>query len=292
VHWLGPFHRFIRVPSNVQTFAFGTGYSEGHIHARSADGLKLRLTVAVQWRYRREGLRELFLQLPPEEWNATAGSVTRPGWRVLHNTVLTSVVGVASEYTMHRFFDEKQAVSRRMQDMLAAAFARVGVDTTSDEPAEAGVILDATQLLLVEPPSQVEEALLTTTLTRLKIERASRYKNLMQVGFQINQMAAEYQLLATLETARGNAKARTQRAQGTAAMTAQTVFAELNAFANVTSSVRVDPQQFLSYRFYDLVRRGAQTSAGPRTFMLGSQDVWSSAGGPSPPAASFGEGGR
>jgi len=286
VHWLGPFHRFIRVPSDVQTFAFGYGYPEGHIHARSADGLNLMLTVAVQWRYRPEGLRELFLQLPPEEWNATAGSLARPAWRVLHNTVVTSVLGVASEYSMHRFFDEKQAVSRRMQDMIAAAFARVGADATSGELPAAGVLVDATQLLLVELPGPVEEALLTTTLTRLKIEKAGRYKNLMKVGFQINQMAAEYQLLATLETAKGHAKARTQRAEGAAAMTAQTVLAEMSAFANVTSSVKVDPQRFLSYRYFDLISRGAPTAQGPRTFMLGSQDVYSSA--PAPPASFWG----
>ena len=111
------------------------------------------------------------------------------------------------------------------------------------------------QLLKTDVPQPFEAAMLTSALAKLAITERTRFKAAKAVEFRAVTLAARYSLVAFVARAHGRARERTQRALANAAITRQTVAAELAAFGNVTERLggRVSPHEVLDYAYWQLV---------------------------------------
>jgi len=232
LHWLGIGHTFIQVPSTIQTLTFTDG---APIFARSADGLPLTLHITAQWRYEASSLREMFLMFPPQD---LTGLVT-PGEQAVRLRAHAEIQNVAVEFAMHSFFEHKMFISKVMEKRVAIAFM------------EYGISVSAFQLASASPPSWVDQAILTSAVTKLNITTAYKYTEVMKVIFAMQKLAALYQMNVRITEARGQALQRREVAKSRIAMTAQTVSAEMRALQNVTLQVNVSQRQVLNYKFFD-----------------------------------------
>jgi len=282
VHWLGLLHRFILVPSTLQTLQFSeaaaceprSALCADLLHARTAEGLVARLHVNVLWRYRPEALRALYLAFPPEGElevlrveEPALGNIRRrtreavlPARRLIAREATSHILATACRYKAHTFFARKAVIARAIEDNLRLEMRELGIEVL-------GV-----QLLRPHLPPAYETALLRSATTRLSIVLAARYKEAQRVTFATRALVASFSARATVILARGAAQARAQRAQQHAAVLGVTSAAELRAYSNVSEATRVAPQELLQYTWWDqamrLVATGGQLQAPLRTASL------------------------
>ena len=186
MHWLGLLHRFILVPSTLQTLQFSeaaaceprSALCADLLHARTAEGLVARLHVNVLWRYRPEALRALYLAFPPEGElevlrveERTLGNTRRrtreavlPARRLIAREATSHILATACRYKAHTFFARKAVIARAIEDNLRLEMRELGIEVL-------GV-----QLLRPHLPPAYETALLRSATTRLSIVLAARYK--------------------------------------------------------------------------------------------------------------------
>ena len=227
------------------------------LRARAASGLPIGLEVSVLWSYDGPTLAHLFPHvesplLLDESKSAVAASAAgrsspsrtyMPAAGLLRRLAVSAICDMVVHFPVHSFFTSKRAISANLTAAVRAAFAPY-------------VRLDSLQLLRLELPAEFEEALMRTVITRLSILEAIRFQARRAVEFRTLALASRYSAVATVILARGNASRVRQRAFGHAAMLAQTVAAELNAFANVTRNVgEVRPRDVLDYAYWQQVVR-------------------------------------
>ena len=227
------------------------------LRARVASGLPIGLEVSVLWSYDGPTLAHLFPHvesplLLDESKSAVAASAAgrsspsrtyMPAAGLLRRLAVSAICDTVVHFPVHSFFTSKRAISANLTAAVRAAFAPY-------------VRLDSLQLLRLELPAEFEEALMRTVITRLSILEAIRFQARRAVEFRTLALASRYSAVATVILARGNASRVRQRAFGHAAMLAQTVAAELNAFANVTRNVgEVRPRDVLDYAYWQQVVR-------------------------------------
>jgi len=227
------------------------------ISARAASGLPIGLELSVLWSYDGPTLAHLFPhvespRLLDESKSAVAARAAgrstpsrtyMPAAGLLRRLATSAICDMVAHFPVHSFFTSKRAISANLTAAVRAAFAPY-------------VRLDSLQLLRLELPAEFEEALMRTVITRLTILEAVRFQARRAVEFRTLTLASRYSAVATVILARGNASRVRQRAFGHAAMLAQTVAAELNAFANVTRNVgEVRPRDVLEYAYWQQVVR-------------------------------------
>jgi len=251
LHWVGLFHRFIKVPSTMQTLAFGVEarphiaqaaepsqhvWSAPSLEVRSKDGLPLRIVASVQWRYTAAELPELLRTLPgghisPQEY-------LTPGVAMFRSITVASLARHATRYRMADWLTRKEAISSAALAPLRLALAPF-------------VEVAQLQLLEVHLPPQVEQALLHTAVAKLSKTRGERYREAMAIAFMALQMAARYQYTQTINQAIGHARQEEQRGLTSAAVVAREVSTEMGAFTNVTDKTSITPRELLQYLYFD-----------------------------------------
>lgn len=225
-HWLGPFRRFVMVPSTILTLEFGSPSGTSHlptrhqhpppsyglvspsIAARSKDGLSLGLVVSVQWRYSPLLLPDLLLSLPGVHFNGNA--ICTPGVKLVRSIAFSSISEVARRFHMSDWLTRKENISRAILQHLRGTLSRY---------AE---VVDL-QLMHVTIPAPIEAALLHSAVSGLFILRAMRYREAMAVAFRAMAMAARFNYTQTVNLAIGRAKEEEQRGITTAAIVSQCV---------------------------------------------------------------------
>lgn len=125
------------------------------------------------------------------------------------------------------------------------------------------------QLQFIGIPPEVEEVLLQTATTRLRIIQGRRYKAAMKVAFEALAMVARYNYTVKVNLAIGAARAVAQLALATATQTSQTVSAEMAAFANVSRGIPIEPVEVLQYSWFNQLL-GARQVPMDRLFVGGA----------------------
>jgi hypothetical protein len=148
----------------------------------------------------------------------------------------------ASRYRPHAFFANKRMITAATEDDLR-------------EILQPFVRVQGLQLLRTDVARPFEEAMMTSALVKMRIVEAEKFKRRRAVEFRTIALAARYAYVATVATARGAAGARQQRGRANAALTRQTVAAEVDAFANVSEGLgaRVTPREVLDYAYWQFV---------------------------------------
>lgn len=159
-------------------------------------------------------------------------------------TAYASLAKAMADYSPHGFFQNKAQVTARMQRQVTVALRPF-----------ADVI--GLQLLRTDVPQEFEAAMMGSGLAKLAIVQMEKTKARRTVELRTLRLIASYASVATVALASGDARAVTQRAQANAAMTRQTVEAELHAFANVTEGLggrrQVTAHDILDYAYWQLV---------------------------------------
>jgi hypothetical protein len=114
-----------------------------------------------------------------------------------------------------------------------------------------GVLVTGFQLARVSVAPELQAALLTSAIVRLRIQSAERYKEVMRVALAIRELAARYRLIEAVALARGAAAARRETALANAQITAQTVAAEMGVLAQVQERAGLTTADGLLYKYWD-----------------------------------------
>lgn len=261
LHVLGPLHSLLLVPSTLQTIQYADLGRWGRcapdalclppMVVRSSDGLRIRLTLNVLWRYRPQEVRPLYMRMPPTKAetsrvdHAELGQLTllRPAQRVVSHEAHSHVQSTTAKFGVHAFNERKLEVARAIGADLQAQLAWLGIEVV------------AVQLMRVQYAPELEAALMESAMTRLKRKKAVRYKEAMRVAFRTQTMVARKNVTAVINVARGSARAREQRAKGNAAATAAISAGELAAYGNVSDATHVAPAELMQYTWWEQAMR-------------------------------------
>ena len=271
IYLIFPWNNLRLVPSTVQTISFGAIAGTEPVWAKADSGIQIVLTISVQYRYNASNLPALFPRVETAEPDALdedpdVARTYHPAENILRPIALSALVTEATHYSPHQIFWQKDEITRVMEQRVRAALASY-------------VSVTSVQLLRIDVPSAFEEAMMQSALARLQITWAEKIKIVRIVQFRTMTIAARYAYVATVALAHGQAGAARQRGLSNAAVTQQTVSAEMQAFSNVTeglsaggggegggggswtASGRITPHQVLDYAFWQLVVADAATSS-------------------------------
>jgi len=176
--------------------------------------------------------------LPEAEMDT--GQVTTPAIGLVESLARSKLSTVAARHQMFDFFVNKTAINTYALNEVREALSPY-------------VEVQGLQLLHIGLPAEMEEAMMTTAITRLGKTRAERYKEAMSVTFRALSLVARYNFTATVNRAIGAAHAASQLGLANAAITSRTVRAEMDAFANVSSALAAKPLEVVQYSWFDQV---------------------------------------
>ena len=278
LHLVGPLHSLLLVPSTVQTIQYADLGSGARcapdalclppMVVRSGDGLRIRLTLNLLWRYTPRGVRSLYLTMPPTEAetstfdHAELGELTllRPAQRVVSMEAHSHVQSTTAQFGVHSFNEKKLDVAKAIGADLQGQLAWLGIEVV------------ALQLMRAQFDAEFEAALMESATTRLQRKKAARYKEAMRVVFRTQSMVARYNVTAVINRARGAGRAREQRAKGNAAATAAISAGELAAYGNVSEATHVAPAELMQYTWWEqamrLAAQGGARDAPLRTVTM------------------------
>lgn len=233
--FLGPGHWFIKYPSTMQTIEF-VAEENDRLQTRTADGLPVSLSVSFQYRYDEGRLRELYLKFKQQELE------------VYENTAKAVIANVATNFTAYTFFNDKQGIATEMQISITKVF---------DEQLFARI--DAFQITRVELPVQFQNAILQSIEAKQNITSSERYADNMEVTFSTQKLIAQQTKQQTIALAKGYADQRLQQAEALATVTEQSVYSEMYAYGNLSSTVGLNTSNdLLSYMWWSDQQSGKQ----------------------------------
>jgi len=242
MYWIGPFNTLRLVPSTVQTLLFNDDSEDGlgSIQARADNGLPVHLEVTIVWKYDVVKLPNLLASvesiLPTED----APRLYMPATKLVRSLSVSSLCLAAAHYSPHDFFAYKQRISADFAASVEAALPPY-------------VSLASVQFHRVLVPSEFENAMLTSVITRLQTLEAERFKSVRAVMLRTLALAARYNGVQRVTRAHGEASVKRQRGISLATQVAQTVGKEIEAFANVSQRMGdVTPHQVLDYAYWQL----------------------------------------
>lgn len=110
-----------------------------------------------------------------DETDGTGGgpAVLLPGARVLRAVVSSASQTVLTRYAMHELFERKRDITEHVRSAVAAAASPYGIR------------VEAAQLVQVEIPPAVEEALEASAISKLEIRHGETHKEMMRSVFAI-----------------------------------------------------------------------------------------------------------
>lgn len=248
LYFLGFGHWFIRFPRVIQTIEFMATGEDGLLHTRTSDGLPLTLGLSFQYRFTPNKLHDLYLRYKDGHHD------------VYVNTATTTIANVACNFSAYTFFNDKQGIGISMQATLNDIFER-----------ELYAHVEALQINQVELPASFQDAILESISTKQNITRSMRYKDNMEVTFEMQRMVSEQVANQTVILARGRANQKLQQAQANAQMTEQTVRAEMTSYGNMSSALKFAPAEALDYLWWDTLQSAAQHPGGAngKEFLVG-----------------------
>lgn len=247
LYFLGFGHWFIRFPRVIQTIEFLPTGEDGLLHTRTSDGLPLTLGLSFQYRYKSEKLHDLYLRYKNEHHD------------VYVNTATTSIANVACNFSAYTFFNDKQGIALSMQEQLNKVFE-----------TQLFAHVEALQITQVELPVSFQDAILESISTKQNITRSMRYKDNMAVTFETQKMVSSQVANQTVILARGQAARKLQQAQANAAMTAQTVQAEMTSYGNISQQLHFEGKDGLNYLWWDsLATAAAHNESAGKEFLVG-----------------------
>jgi len=247
LYFLGFGHWFIRFPRVIQTVEFMASGENNLLHTRTSDGLPLTLGLSFQYRYLPEKLHALYLKYKGDHH------------QVYVNVATAEIANIACNYSAYTFFNDKQGIAIAMQKYLNDKF-------TSQLFAQ----VEALQISQVELPQSFQDAILESISTKQNITRSERYLENMQVTFATQRMVAEQSANQTVIKAGGVVQQKLQQASANAAITEQTVKAEIAAYANLTKALDFSSDHALNYLWWDTLQSAAKVDGAPsKEFLVG-----------------------
>lgn len=200
-----------------------------------------------QYRYKSEKLHDLYLRYKNEHHD------------VYVNTATTSIANVACNFSAYTFFNDKQGIALSMQEQLNKVFE-----------TQLFAHVEALQITQVELPVSFQDAILESISTKQNITRSMRYKDNMAVTFETQKMVSSQVANQTVILARGQAARKLQQAQANAAMTAQTVQAEMTSYGNISQQLHFEGKDGLNYLWWDsLATAAAHNESAGKEFLVG-----------------------
>ena len=248
LYFLGFGHWFIRFPRVVQTIEFMASGENNLLHTRTSDGLPLTLGLSFQYRYNPTKLHDLYLRYKGEHHS------------VYINTATAVIANIACNYSAYTFFNDKQGIATAMQRVLNTVFQD-----------QLNAQIEALQINQVELPSSFQDAILESISTKQNITRSIRYKENMEVTFATQTMVSKQEANQTVIVARGIASRKTQQALANAAITRQTVMAEMAAYGNMSRALALGSSDQLDYIWWDTLASAASLPNGQaaKEFLVG-----------------------
>jgi len=223
LYFLGVGHYFVKYSRTVQNLEFSADEND-RLQTRTSDGLPVKLSISFQYRYDPSRLRELYLTFKGAEVE------------VYENTAKAVIANVATNFTAYTFFNDKQGIATEMQVEITRVFYE-----------QLMASIEAFQITRVELPTQFQQAILDSIEAKQNITERERYKENMKVTFSQQVLVANQTKQQTVALSRGMARQRIERAEATAAVIEQSVYAEMYAYGNLTQTVDLNVSEGLSY---------------------------------------------
>jgi len=238
LYFLGPFTKFIRFPSTIQTInvhADDPTYNNPKelLDGRTHDGLPLMLGVAFQYSLDTTKVYDLYRNYG-EHYD-----------HVFYLKGVHIIAEVATQFNAYKFFDDKITITNTMRKQMSDYFSE-------------HLYSRVTSLQINEDslPDAFSEAVSTAQTTRNKKQQKLNEKTRSQVQFDTDVIVAQKTRDATVNEARGTAQAILEQAKANAAIITAYTDAEIGAYTLMKNTTGLNGDTLLDYIWYDILGSG------------------------------------
>jgi regulator of protease activity HflC (stomatin/prohibitin superfamily) len=221
-YWLGIGHRFLEFPATHQVIRMHEGT---HITSKTTEGAEVRMGLAVRYSLPKDAplLCDMYFKFG-EEWET-----------VLIPIIRSAVRDVISEYSVRDMWEDREGVSTTLHGELESVLA------------VHNVTLESSQVLSLDIPAELANAITTTSVAAQAIETALYQKEAEQVSAVTRRLQAEQDANVLLEVAEGQAAAVVLEANATALTEVIAFETEAAAVNDVKSILGVNDTAAIQY---------------------------------------------
>mmetsp|Transcript_144950 Transcript_144950/g.351965 ORF Transcript_144950/g.351965 Transcript_144950/m.351965 type:complete len:327 (-) Transcript_144950:33-1013(-) len=235
--WTGLGVNFITFPKEVQVVKFNTETDADmpSIQSKTQDGADVDMGISFQFRLLRDAdnLSKLYLKFGVDEFG-------EPDYkRFVHRYARQVTRDVLSEYKVTELWEKRREVGTQLEAVLSTELTKRHCE------------LIGFQLLNLDVPADLKEAIVTTTVAFQGIEKAEFELAQEEVQARTRRLVAEQAATITVLNANGTAAAFLLDTEAEALSLAITTRAEVDAYKHVAQELSFGSDMLLDYIWVD-----------------------------------------